>query len=259
MTPRPDRPPVQDPPADRPDLTDFAAESSDPYCVPPDTAAELLRHHPWRRLAVLGDSVTAGVMDPLPGYRHRSFADRFTDALAATRPGFAAVGLATPHLLLDEIRERQLGPALEFGPDVVMVSAGGNDAFRRFDPATLRGRLAALLAPLAETGALVVTIGLFDLARSGLVPPEHAPGMAARFDELDALTAGLTRELGGVHVDTHHHPLAADPSLYAADRVHANARGHAVAFAAITAALARSPGPFAPAEGPGPGVSMGGG
>ncbi|MFJ8129420.1 SGNH/GDSL hydrolase family protein [Streptomyces hydrogenans] len=56
----------------------------------PHAAAELLRDLPWNRLAVLGDSVTAGVRDPLPGDRARSFADRFTDALAATRPGFAA-------------------------------------------------------------------------------------------------------------------------------------------------------------------------
>ncbi|MFE7617481.1 SGNH/GDSL hydrolase family protein [Streptomyces sp. NPDC057496] len=219
--------------------TDLAAELSDPYCMAPDTAAELLRDLPWNRLVVMGDSVTAGVMDPLPGYRERSFADRFTDALAATRPGLAAVNLATPHLLLDGIRDQQLIPALDFGPDVVMVSAGGNDAFRSFDPKTLRARLAALLTPLAESGALVVTIGLFDLARSGLVPPEHADNMARRFDELDRVTAELARALGGIHIDTHHHPLAADPGIYAADRVHANARGHAVAFAAIATTLAQ--------------------
>jgi lysophospholipase L1-like esterase len=40
-----------------------------------------------------------------------------------------------------------------------------------------------------------------------------------------------------VHVDTHRHPLAADPDIYAADRIHANARGHAVAFAAIVDAI----------------------
>ncbi|QNS02984.1 SGNH/GDSL hydrolase family protein [Streptomyces xanthii] len=221
---------------------DLAAERADPHCIAPDTAAELLRDRPWQRLAVLGDSVTAGVLDPLPGYLDRSFADRFTDALAATRPGFAAVNLAVPYLLLDEIRDRQLGPALEFAPDVVLVSAGGNDAFRAFDPVALRSGLASLLAPLAGTGALVVTIGLFDLARSGLVPPEHAEGMARRFDELDRITAALTRELGGVHVDTHHHPLSADPAIYAEDRVHANARGHAAAFAAIATTLGRAAG-----------------
>ncbi|MFD8015297.1 SGNH/GDSL hydrolase family protein [Streptomyces sp. NPDC058955] len=215
------------------------AESADPYCLPADAAAELLRPLPWNRLAVLGDSVTAGVMDPLPGYRHRSFADRLVDALAATRPGFAAVNLAEPHLLAAGIRERQLAPALEFEPDAVLVSAGGNDAFRDVDPDALRAELASLLTPLAESGAVVVTIGLFDLARSGLVPPEYADGMARRFDTLDAVTADLTRSLGGLHVDTHHHPLAADPGIYAADRVHANARGHAIAFAALADALGR--------------------
>jgi lysophospholipase L1-like esterase len=232
MTSQPKRPSVQDLPADR------AAESSDPYCMAPDAAAELLRDLPWNRLAVLGDSVTAGVMDPLPGYHHRSFADRFTDALAATRPGFAAVNLAKPYLLLEEIRDQQLGPALEFEPDVVMVSAGGNDAFRGFDSEALRAKLTSLLTPLTESGALVITIGLFDLARSGLVPPEHADGMARRFDGLDRITADLAHALGGIHVDTHHHPLTADPDIYSTDRIHANARGHAVAFAAITNTLA---------------------
>ncbi|MEU5656828.1 hypothetical protein ABZ802_14555 [Streptomyces sp. NPDC047737] len=113
MTSEPDRIDLQDLP------TDTAAELSDPYCMAPDAAAELLRDLPGNRLAVLGDSVTAGVMGPLPGYHDRSFADRFTDALAATRPGFASVNLATPNLLVAEIRDRQLVPALEFEPDVV--------------------------------------------------------------------------------------------------------------------------------------------
>lgn len=237
MTSQPDQNPDQNPVHDLP--ADSAAELSDPYCVAPDAAVELLRALPWNRLAVAGDSVTAGVMGPLPGYRDRSFADRFTDALAATRPGFASVNLSQPHLLLDEIRNQQLGPALEFEPDVVMVSAGGNDAFRGFDSEEMRADLSSFLTPLAESGALVITIGLFDLARSGLVPPEHADAMARRFDELDRITADLAHALGGIHVDTHHHPLAADPGIYSADRVHANARGHAVAFAAIATTLAQ--------------------
>lgn len=217
---------------------DYPAEAADPYCIDPAIAAERMRHLPWRRLAVLGDSVTAGVRAPLAGYRDASFADRLTLALGATRDDFVATNLAVPYLTAGEIREQQLGRALAFSPDAVLVSAGGNDAFTEYDEDRLRLELERLLAPLAESGATVVTVGLFDLPRSGLVRPERAGAMARRFDALDHLTAAVTHSLGGIHVDTHHHPLAADPAIYAPDRIHANARGHAVAFAAIVDAVA---------------------
>lgn len=212
-------------------------ERDDPWCLAPDAAAAQLAGLPWRRLAVLGDSVTAGIMDALPGYRNRSFADRLVDALAATRPAFQAVNLATPYLLLDEIREQQLGPALEFRPDAFLLSAGGNDAFGEIDSDDLARGLEALIAPLVDAGAVPVTLGLFDLARSGLVRADVAGAMADRFDELDRVTAEVSRAHGGIHVDTHHHPMASDPGIYAADRIHANARGHALAFAAIVETL----------------------
>lgn len=220
------------------DWSTYPAEAADPYCVDFAAASERLRPLAWQRLAVLGDSVTAGIRDPRPGYWDASFADRLRLALAGTRPDFAAVNLAVPYLTVAEIRSQQLAPALAFRPDVVLVAAGGNDAFQPYDATALRDQMLALLEPLAGGGAHVVTVGLFDLARSGLVPAEHADAMAARFDELDAITASITAELGGLHVDTHRHPLAADPDIYAADRIHANARGHAVAFAAIVDAIA---------------------
>ncbi|WP_320066029.1 SGNH/GDSL hydrolase family protein [Micromonospora sp. RTGN7] len=221
-------------------LEQYAAEAVDPYCIAPDTAATRLGHLPWQRFAVLGDSVAAGIRDPLEGYRDRSFADRLTEALSATRPRLAAVNVAVPYLTIAEIREQQLDDVLAFRPDAVLATAGGNDAFREYDSGRLHAELADLLRPVAEAGATVLTVGLFDLARSGLIPPEHAGGMARRFDELDRITATLTRDLGGIHVDSHHHPLAADPGIFAQDRIHANARGHAVAFAAIVDAIADS-------------------
>lgn len=219
---------------------DHALEDADPDCLNPAVAAELLRDLPWQRFAVLGDSVTAGVRDPLPGYRDASFAERLTAALRATRPALAATNLAVPYLTLTEIRDRQLETALAFRPDAILISAGGNDAFAEYDVGVLSRELEQLLVPLAESGAVVVTVGLFDLARSGLVPAQHADAMARRFDALDRITSAITRRIGGIHIDTHHHPLAADPAIYAADRIHANARGHAIAFAAIVDTLSRS-------------------
>lgn len=103
-------------------------EADDPLCIDAGLAADLLASLPWQRLVVLGDSVTAGVMDPLPGYATRSFADRLSDALAATRPDFESRNLAHPFLRIAEIRDRQLGPADPgiFAADRVHANARGH-------------------------------------------------------------------------------------------------------------------------------------
>ncbi|MFT4234319.1 MAG: SGNH/GDSL hydrolase family protein [Microbacterium sp.] len=221
-----------------PRATTRSAEAADIFCVDPAIATERLRTVPWRRLAILGDSVTAGVHEPTPGYEDRSFSDRLVDALAETHPGFESVNLARPGLEIAQIRHEQLLPALVFEPDAVLVSAGANDAFHAsFHPSVLEAELEGLLGPFAERGISIVTIGLFDLARSGLVPEQHVSSMARRWDELDRVTSRVCRRLGGVHADGHHHPLASDPSIFSSDRIHANARGHAVAFATIVDAV----------------------
>jgi lysophospholipase L1-like esterase len=218
----------------------YPLEAGDPYCLDPEVAADMLDNGLWERYVVVGDSVAAGIREPRDGYLDRCFADRLADALASTRPELAWANLGIRDLRVPEIRRRQLPTALAFEPDLAMVVAGGNDALARsFDPDRLREELRALVRPLAESGALVVTVGLFDLARSGLLPDQVAETMVERFDLLDELTAAVAVEVGGVHVDTHHHPLGASPDIYASDRIHGNARGHAVAFAAVVEQLAQ--------------------
>lgn len=216
----------------------YRAEEEDPLCLDPDEAAELLVGAPWRRVVIVGDSVAAGVLGPCDGYRELDAAKRLALALAAGAAEFAYANLGRRDLLVETIRREQLVPALALRPDLAILAAGGNDALgREFDDARVAEELAGLAEPLASAGALVVTIGLFDWARSGMAPPRHADLLARRFDRLDELTAELSARLDGVHVDNHHHPLAADPAIFAEDRVHANARGHAVAAANLMWAL----------------------
>jgi lysophospholipase L1-like esterase len=213
-------------------------EARDPDCRSDAEGAELLRGAPWRRLVVLGDSVAAGTREPTPGYRDASGTDRLAGWLARPRPDFRHWNLAARGLRLAEVRAAQLPAALELEPDLVVVAAGGNDALAHdFDPRALEAELGALLRPLAATGALVVTLGLFDLARSGLVPSEIAVPLAARFDRLDDLTRDACRAVGGIHIENHAHPRASDPGIFSSDRIHANARGHAIAAATLVAGL----------------------
>lgn len=216
-------------------------EALDPDCISPARSIELLAGAPWQSLVVVGDSVAAGVRQPLEGYLNECFTDRLGHALAFTRAGFRYQNLGVRDLKLQQVIDTQLAPAVDLRPDAAVVVAGGNDALgRRFDPVYVRDRLDALLGALAGTGADVITIGLFDLARSGLVPAKMRDELVARFDELDQITADAATAVHGLHIDTHHHARSADPAIYADDRIHCNARGHAIAFAAIVTELATS-------------------
>src|SRR5439155_15710336 len=64
-------------------------ETMDPYCLREGEAATLLAGHPWRRFAVLGDSIAEGVGDPLDGYADLGWADRVAEALRAQRTDLA--------------------------------------------------------------------------------------------------------------------------------------------------------------------------
>jgi len=219
--------------------TAYPMEAQDDHALALGVAPLLLEGAPWRRLAVLGDSVAEGVREPVEGYRDLSFSDRVAQDLRAVNPGLEYLNLGYRGLRLPEIVRGQLQPALDFDPDLAIVIGGANDALSRsFHERAVRRGLETLIAPLTGRGATVVTIGLFDLGRSGLVDEPYAAALTERMDELDRITRKVAADYGAIHVDSHRHPLAADPGIFSSDRIHANARGHAVAEATIVRALA---------------------
>lgn len=107
------------------------------------------------------------------------------------------------------MRASQLPAAIDLEPDLVVVAASGNDVLARdFAPEAVEVELRTLLRPLAT-----------------------------RFDRLDDLTRDVCVAVGGVHIENHAHPRATDPGIFAGDRIHANARGHAISAATLTAGL----------------------
>jgi hypothetical protein len=160
----------------------YMTEANDAYCLGGDEAGALLAGAPWRRLVVMGDSIAAGIGDPVKGYLDRGWADRLAAALAAA---YLNVGRAGAHAI--EVREGQLGRALAFGPDLAVVAAGANDAFRRsFAAPAVEAELERIVSALSDAGSLVVTFGCFDLGRTSFLPPERraGPGSPNREDHV---------------------------------------------------------------------------
>jgi lysophospholipase L1-like esterase len=209
-------------------------EANDTYCLGADEAGALLAGAPWRRLLVMGDSIAAGIGDPVEGYLDRGWADRLAAALAAA---YLNLGRAGAHAI--EIREGQLGQALAFGPDLAVVAAGANDAFRRsFAAPAVEAELERIVSALSDAGSLVVTFGCFDLGRTSFLPPERRAGLSERLHDLGRLTEEICRRHGGVHVDFLRHP-ALDDRLLSADGLHINRRGHAIVAAEVIRSLSR--------------------
>lgn len=191
--------------------------------------------HPWHRLVALGDSFTEGVGDPEPRSEGglRGWADRVAEELGANQPDFAYANLAVRGLMVQQILDQQLVPALALKPDLVTLSAGGNDiVFRRSDPDRLAEKIDDGVEQLARSGATVV---LFAGPDWGATPVfSQIRGKVAIFNE--NLHAVATRH-DAVMVDLWFLRELSNPGMWDPDRLHFSPLGHHTIAAAVLNAL----------------------
>jgi len=212
-------------------------EAEDPHCLRPGEAATLLRGHPWRRFAVLGDSVAEGIGDPVPGYSPLPWCDRIAAELRAHEPDLAYLNLGRRDLRAAEVHEQQLAAALRFRPDLALVACGANDAMAiSYRPGRVDAALTAIVSALQDSGALVLTVGIFDISKAPCFTGKIRALMATRMQALSSQIAELSRRLGTIHINCYRHPLEGDPAMYAADGLHGNMRSHQI-FAAVAIRL----------------------
>jgi lysophospholipase L1-like esterase len=200
---------------------------------------------PWSRYVALGDSFTEGVGDPEPGSPAalRGWADRVAEELATGQEDFAYANLAVRGLLLEQILNLQIGPALALEPDLITLSAGGNDmVFHGSDPDRLADKLEAGVGLLSQTGAVIV---LFTGPDWGSTPVlgrnrakvaifnENVHAIASRHDAVVADLWAL-RQLR-------------DPRMWDPDRLHLSPLGHHTAAMMVLDTL-NVPHPLQPLE-----------
>ncbi|WP_437074553.1 SGNH/GDSL hydrolase family protein [Streptomyces sp. enrichment culture] len=191
-------------------------EESDPYCLPRDRAAALLAGAPWRRFAVIGDSLSAGTGDPRPGYAAGGWADRVADVLRRIHPDLAYLNIAETGATTARTLEAQTGRLAAFRPDLVHVPCGANDLFRR-DPdyALIERTMRRVYDAAAATGAQLT---VFTLGWAFRVPA--FADWDERIRTVNALTRNLARAYGAVLVDMWDHPVNDRPDLVSADGIH---------------------------------------
>jgi len=184
----------------------------------------MTQQHPWTRFVALGDSFTEGIGDPEPGSPggHRGWADRVAEVLAAQADDFAYANLAIRGRLLQQILDEQVGAALELKPDLISISAGGNDIIRPgSDPDNVAARFEAGLATLSSEGATVV---MFNGPDIGMTPVlGRVRGKVAIYNEN---LRYLAKKYDAVVADMWALRELADPQMWASDRLHFSPIGH---------------------------------
>ncbi|HRQ00169.1 MAG TPA: SGNH/GDSL hydrolase family protein [Terrimesophilobacter sp.] len=184
----------------------------------------MTQQHPWSRMVAIGDSFTEGIGDPEPQSLggHRGWADRVAEELAERTTDFAYANLAIRGRLLQQILDEQVEPALELRPDLITISAGGNDIIRPgTDPDDVAARLETGIERLRSDKATVVLFNGPDIGTTPVLG--RIRGKVAIFNEnLHAIA--LRHDL--VIADMWAMRELKDPQMWAPDRLHFSPLGH---------------------------------
>lgn len=191
--------------------------------------------HPWSRLVALGDSFTEGIGDPEPDAPggHRGWADRVAEVLSSGTEDFAYANLAVRGRLIQQIVDEQVEVALALRPDLITISAGGNDVIRPgTDPDDIAGRFEYAVERLTSDRATVVLFTGVDVGFSPVfrrlrgkvaVYNENIRTIAEKFDCIVADQWALTE--------------IQNQRMWAPDRLHLNSLGHHTVARMVLAAL----------------------
>jgi len=193
------------------------------------------QQHPWSRYVALGDSFTEGIGDPEPTVPggHRGWADRVAEVLSQGTEDFAYANLAVRGKLIQQIIDEQLEPALALRPDLITISAGGNDVIRpRTDPDEISARFEYAIERLSRDHATIVIFTGVDVGFSPVfrgirgkvaIYNENLRTIAKRYDCIVADQWALTE--------------VQDQRMWSPDRLHLNSLGHHTVARMVLAAL----------------------
>jgi len=188
----------------------------------------------FHRYVAIGDSSTEGLDDPDGAGGYRGWANRLAEQIATAQGSLLYANLAIRGRRTRRILDEQLEAALAMRPDLVTLFSGTNDVVaRRFDPAAVAADIETMHDALIGSGATLLTFTLPDL--TPVMPMGRF--VSSRVAVLNDALREVSSRSGAILVDFAANPVASDPRLWSADRLHANSAGHTRVAAALAHAL----------------------
>ena len=155
------------------------------------------------------------------------------EVLAAGTEDFAYANLAIRGRLLQQILDEQVEAALELKPDLISVSAGGNDIIRPgTDPDEIAARFETGLARLTSEGATVIMFNGPDIGMTPML--SRVRGKVAIYNEN---LRALAQRYDAVVADMWSLRELSDARMWAPDRLHFSPIGHQTVARMVLSAL----------------------
>lgn len=183
-------------------------------------------------IVAIGDSITLGVGDGVQDARGDvGWAAHTARALGAA----TFINLAANGTRVRDLCGAQVPAALAARPDIVLVTAGGNDVLRGdFDSLQVELDLREALERLVQPGRTILTVTIDRIGLFDLLPSSIAAVMARRVSALNGAIRGAAIATGAIAVDGAAVFRHAGGVAWHIDRIHPSAAGHrAIAAAAL--------------------------
>lgn len=186
------------------------------------------------RLVAVGDSLSEGIGDPVPGRPgwdgalHGWVHHLVVAAEAEGTPVELVANLARRGVTVAGLRAWQLRNALRLRPDVVTCPIGVNDAlFPSYDRARFERDYRHVIAGLSAGARVgVVTMTLPDVAAALPLPPRTKANLRRRLDSANAVIEAVSEAYGGWLLDARGSGSLVQAGLLSIDRLHPNRVGH---------------------------------
>jgi lysophospholipase L1-like esterase len=205
------------------------------------------QRRPWTRYVAIGDSLSEGIGDPLPGGGVRGWAVLLAEHLRQVSPEMSFTNLAVRGYRARDAIERELPEAIALQPDLITMFIGGNDVLLtpRLDDARFADELDQLVAPFADPSVTVVLSTLPDLAAVSLLPPPLRAQLRRRVEAVNDVIRQAAHRYDTVLLDAWAEPGILRNAMWSFDRIHPSAAGHRLIAASVAELLGAPASPVA--------------
>ncbi|HAX73763.1 MAG TPA: lipase [Firmicutes bacterium] len=178
----------------------------------------------YKCYVAIGDSLTEGFGDVIEGFEKSPWPDLLSHSLGIVD----FYNLGKSGYRTDEILKELLPQALALKPDLVSITAGGNDMIQlKWSKKQYEQRMRYMIETLTSQGASVMTCTLPFFTKHVKAPLYKKIIGNFWLKQCNTVISNLATQYQTIHIDFANHQCALDLTNWSSDCIHPNSKGYA--------------------------------